>query len=215
MILYRYLSGLPVTVKVILYSDSCTGQNGNQFITTVLFHAVQVLHIDIIEQKFLVPGHTQMECNNLHSVIEHVQRYQKIYVPNDWLNVMTSTMRKHPYQTEQFFCGDFDDLKAYCPTGKLTVAESLSTGWKIRCIRVSKASPGTVFYKTDFSELEYSQIEQGPSPSIVLQPLYDRPLSISKLKSKTCCLCVQVVSFRLCTTTSTKHFLQAIFCITI
>jgi len=57
MILYRYLSGLPVTVKeVILYSDSCTGQNRNQFITAVLLHAVQVLHIDIIEQKFSVPG---------------------------------------------------------------------------------------------------------------------------------------------------------------
>jgi len=41
-----------------------------------------------------------------------------------------------------------------------------------------------LFYKTDFSELEYSQIEQGPRPSIVLQPLYDRQLSISKLKKQ-------------------------------
>ena len=187
--LYRYLSGLPVTVKeVILYSDSCTGQNRNQFITAVLLHAVQVLHIDIIEQKFLVPGHTQMECDSMHAAIEHAQRYQKMYVPNDWLNVMTSARRKQPYQTEQLFFGDFYDLKALAtdllPNRKTNSSRNSVNWMEIRCIRVSKASPGTVFYKTDFRQPEYSQIEQGPRPSPVLQPLYDRQLSISKLKKQ-------------------------------
>jgi len=144
-ILYRYLSGLPVTVKeVILYSDSYTGQNRNQFITAVLLHAVQVLHIDIIEQKFLVPGHTQMECDSMHAAIEHAQRYQKMYV----LNVMTSARRKHPYQTEQLFFGDFYDLKALAKdllSNRKTNSSGNSVNWmEIRCIRVSKASPGTV-----------------------------------------------------------------------
>ena len=187
--LYRYLSGLPATVKeVILYSDSCTGQNRNQFITAVLLHAVQVLHIDVIEQKFLVPGHTQMECDSMHSAIEHAQRYQKTYVPNDWLNVMKSARRRHPYQTEQLSFGDFYDLRALAKdllSNRKTNSSGKSVNWmEIRCIRVSKASPGVVFYKTDFSEPEYSRIQQGPCPSTVLQPLYETQLPISKLKKQ-------------------------------
>ena len=45
----------------------------------------------------------------------------------------------------------------------------------------------------------------------MFQKHHNTQLSISRLKSKTCCLCVQVVSFRVCTTTSTKHFLQPIY----
>ena len=188
-ILYCYLSGLPATVKeVILYSDNCTGQNRNQCITAVLLHAVQVLHIDVIELKFLVPGHTQMECDSMHSAIEHAQRYQKTYVPNDWLNVMKSARRRHPYQTEQLSFGDFYNLRALAKdllSNRKTNSSGKSVNWmEIRCIRVSKASPGVVFYKTDFSEPEYSLIEQGPCPSTVLQPLYETQLPFSKLKKQ-------------------------------
>ena len=45
-------------------------------------------------------------------------------------------------------------LKTYCPTGKLTVAESLLTGWKMRYIRVSKASQHTaVDFKAEKQDL--------------------------------------------------------------
>jgi hypothetical protein len=60
----EYALGLPRCVKhVILYSDCCTGQNRNQYITAGLLHALQNSgNLETIEQKFLESGHTQMEC---------------------------------------------------------------------------------------------------------------------------------------------------------
>ena len=57
-----YLGSLPATVKqVIFFSDTCTLQNRNKFVAAALLHASTILpNIDVIEHKFLEPGHTQI-----------------------------------------------------------------------------------------------------------------------------------------------------------
>ncbi|MCG8048776.1 MAG: hypothetical protein N0E48_24730, partial [Candidatus Thiodiazotropha endolucinida] len=64
-----HLNSLPSNIRhVILYSDCCSGQNRNQYLASGLLNTVSVHpHIQIIEQKFLESGHTQMECDSLHS----------------------------------------------------------------------------------------------------------------------------------------------------
>ena len=38
----------------------------------------------LIEQQFLVSGHTQMECDSVHSVIEWKIRDLDVYLPSDY-----------------------------------------------------------------------------------------------------------------------------------
>ena len=49
---------------IILYSDGCTYQNRNSVMSNALLNLSKELNI-IIEQKFLVKGHKQMECDSV------------------------------------------------------------------------------------------------------------------------------------------------------
>jgi hypothetical protein len=65
---FRYLKSLDPKIKhVTFFSDSCSGQNRNQYVCSLLLYAVAILPIDIIDHKFLIPGHTMMECDSMHS----------------------------------------------------------------------------------------------------------------------------------------------------
>jgi len=109
---YRYLSTLPPSVtEVRLFSDSCSGQNRNQYVAAVLLYAVRNLHLEIIEQKVLIPGHTQMECDSMRSAVEHAHKYTSTYSPEDWKIIMRSARRRKPYHVEQLYYTDFYDLK--------------------------------------------------------------------------------------------------------
>ena len=68
-VLHLQLLSLPGNIKhVILYSNACSGQSRNQFTATALMHAVVNLsNIEIIDHKCFESGHTQMECDSMHS----------------------------------------------------------------------------------------------------------------------------------------------------
>jgi len=77
-LLYLYLKEhVPADVKhVIVTSDSTVAQNRNQYITSLLLVAVLCLpNIETIEQKFLEPGHTEMEVDSMHSAIDFQRKH--------------------------------------------------------------------------------------------------------------------------------------------
>jgi len=39
-------------------------------VAALMLHAANTLPIDVTEHKFLIPGHTQMECDSMHAAIE-------------------------------------------------------------------------------------------------------------------------------------------------
>ena len=101
-IAYAHLSGLPSTMRhVSLISVSCSGQNRNQFIAAVMQHAIHTLPIDIIDHKFLIPGHTQMECDSMQSAIESHSKFLSLYIPRDWENVMKLARRIKTYRSSK------------------------------------------------------------------------------------------------------------------
>jgi hypothetical protein len=54
-----YTSGIE---GVTLYSETCGGQNRNQFVVSCLVHCLQeISHLYIIKKKFLENGHSEME----------------------------------------------------------------------------------------------------------------------------------------------------------
>jgi len=111
-ILLDYLSNISDTVThVSFFSDSCSGQNRNQFVAAVLLYATQILPIHIIDQKYLIPGHTQMQCDSMHAAIEHEKRYRSVNSVEEWKEIMQSARRNNPYKVKQFKYNDFHNLK--------------------------------------------------------------------------------------------------------
>lgn len=89
--LITYLKSLPSSVRhVCFYSDCCTGQSRNQSISTALRNAVKTsTSIQILEQKFLQSGHTQMECDRLNAFSHRTCKENNTScVPSQWDTVM-------------------------------------------------------------------------------------------------------------------------------
>lgn len=66
---------------VVLWSDGCGNQNRNCIFANALLNLAVEKNV-LIEQNFLLKGHTQMECNSVHSNIEERLKNKEIYLPS-------------------------------------------------------------------------------------------------------------------------------------
>lgn len=78
----------------ILCSDGCTSQNRNSTLTNTLANLAILKKVTIF-QKILERGHTQMECDSMHSTIERQLRNAIINVPADYIGICKAA-RKNP-----------------------------------------------------------------------------------------------------------------------
>ena len=92
---------------LIIWSDSCGYQNKNCTLSSMYLQLSIEYKVDII-QKYLHVGHTQMECDSMHSCIERNMKHCDLYKPAD-LRVLMSTARRtpFPYTVKQLFYSDF------------------------------------------------------------------------------------------------------------
>lgn len=60
--------------------------------------------IQQINHKFLVPGHTHMECDSDHSLIEKQMKHSAIQIahPRDWATLISCTNKKKPFHERTF-----------------------------------------------------------------------------------------------------------------
>ncbi|KAJ8873116.1 hypothetical protein PR048_026733 [Dryococelus australis] len=67
---------LPENIReVIFYSDTCSGQNKNSYDAAMFMSVISRINtLDAIHHKFLVSGHTHMECDVIHAMIERKQK---------------------------------------------------------------------------------------------------------------------------------------------
>ncbi|KAJ8889181.1 hypothetical protein PR048_008675 [Dryococelus australis] len=106
-------SGVNSNEIVNLYSDGCTYQNINSTLSNAVFNLSQEMNIIVIQTN-LERGHTQMECDNMHSTIERKLKNREIYTPASYVNICKSA-RDSPkpydvmYANHSFF-KDYSDL---------------------------------------------------------------------------------------------------------
>ena len=67
---------------VVLYSDTWSRQNRNQFVAALHQAVLTTDKIEIIDQKFLESGHSHMEFGAMHSTIERSKETGKILIPS-------------------------------------------------------------------------------------------------------------------------------------
>jgi len=92
--LLQYIKSLPDCAKELrTFSDTCAGQNRNQFLCAAMMHAVKKSKLDFIDLKYMESGHSYLEANSMHSTIDKCKRHQKIYNTREW-EVVISAARK-------------------------------------------------------------------------------------------------------------------------
>ncbi|XP_055956576.1 uncharacterized protein LOC130012503 [Patella vulgata] len=172
---------LPSNVKtLIIYSDGCTYQNRN----CILANSLLKLSFDrdiIIIQKILERGHTQMECDSVHSTFERQLRNKPIYTPSDYVRILQSA-RACPYEVRYLshdFFKEYSSLRYYT-----SIRPGIRTGDPVVTnLRVLKYLPrGEILYKLNYKD-EYRFLPRksklsSPSQNDEVERLFQEPLKI-------------------------------------
>lgn len=163
--LLAHLNMLPTsTEQIIFYSDCCTGQNRNSYVAT-MFHVYmqnnQQSALKFIDHKFLVSGHTHMECDSDHAAIERKKKRStvKIHEPRDWYQFVRSVSSRfivHEMSQEQIF--NFGDLaKSKVMWRKVNTDGEKFVWHDVKWIRYTKER-GHILYKTSYSNDEQFKV---------------------------------------------------------
>lgn len=135
---------------VVLYSDNCCAQNKNRIILFMLMFLVYTGTYDIIEQKFLVTGHSFLPCDRDFAIIEKRKRVCSAYVPEDLHKVVKSACHTNKFNvvdmTEQPFLDFQTAADSLINTKELNIS-------KLAAIRVTSANLGYVETKESLSEI--------------------------------------------------------------
>lgn len=95
---------------IIFYSDSCGGQNKNSFMCAMFMLIMEIYNkLEIIDHKFLEPGHTHMECDSSHATIERKKKNtdMKIHHPDDWYNLVRCCGNRNQFKVNEMESNDF------------------------------------------------------------------------------------------------------------
>lgn len=94
---------------IIIYSDGCFYQNRNVTLANALLTFCEETNVTI-EQKYLVSGHTQMECDATHSLIERKLAKKQIYLPSQLVDLIREARKSPaPLQAYQLHYDYFQD----------------------------------------------------------------------------------------------------------
>ena len=161
--LAMYIKSLPPCVQhVCLYSDTCSGQNKNRFVATALMQAMKSNpNFQTIDQKFLEPGHTQMECDSMHAAIENAKRNNSVFIPSQWDTIVRKARRDNPYTIIPLKHWDVIDYKSIAKQSLKNVAvdeRGQRVQWrKVKQFRFTKDQT-KIYFKYSFADEKFSVI---------------------------------------------------------
>ena len=109
----HFLKDHPSYEEYILWSDGCGYQNRNLLLSNALLKFATETQ-KTVTQKFLERGHTQMECDSVHSVIERRLRNRDISVPAEYVVIIrgarTNPRPYHVKYVDYSFFPNFSDV---------------------------------------------------------------------------------------------------------
>jgi hypothetical protein len=94
--IYDYVMTQLNIKQVRMVSDGCGGQQKNMIFASLCMALCQDNpNSELIDHKFFETGHSEMECDSIHSKIEKTSTYVPVYVPQGWAQIIRSC-RKNP-----------------------------------------------------------------------------------------------------------------------
>lgn len=188
--------------SIILYSDSCTGQNRNIKTSLSLLKLVNdpSMNAQTIDLKFLVSGHSYLPNDADFGIIESASRKKShIYNPKDWMDIAREAKKKAPkfevieMKREEFM--STKELESVIQNRKKTIDGYQFSWLNIRWLRFEKGSLSFKFKETlndyDFHEVDLKKAAPGRPPvninNINQSFLYPkkRPVTTSKKQHMT------------------------------
>ncbi|CAH1223091.1 unnamed protein product [Diabrotica balteata] len=168
--LVQYIHSLPQsTTSVVIWTDNCPSQNRNiQMIMCYFYPLSRYPHIKEITHKFLLRGHTHMEVDSIHSVIEREAKKCpnfQIITPWDWLQLARISGKNKDFKVYEMITSNFKDFnKLYnsCDSpfqnNKKTENNEKFLISQAVCMQFGQENPGIVYFKTDF-DLEFQSVD--------------------------------------------------------
>ncbi|XP_045506274.1 uncharacterized protein LOC123702542 [Colias croceus] len=169
---------------LLFYSDACPGQNKNKIVLACIHICLQKCkNITSIQMNYLLPGHTYMPVDSMHSVIEKSVTNTIVWAPSQWPTVFNLARKNpKPYHvnvlTFKDFCG-WDIVADKYFKGNLTGKIS-----KVRTATFKKAEPQKMTVKYTMATDEAKENIEIINKNKNLQPknIYKSRLPISKKK---------------------------------
>lgn len=162
--IWKLLSELPLDVtEVTFYSDTASGQNRNHIISAMFIKALSSFpNLKIINQKYMESGHSEMECDSVHSAIESRGRKINIFVPDGWYTVARTAKTTRPsYVVKEMDFSQFLDFKSYSQkliTNKNKGENGIMKWLLVKWLQYRGEEPMHIYYKTQLSQIEFERI---------------------------------------------------------
>ena len=172
--LLTYISQLPDNItQLITWSDTCAGQNQNKYLLAFMLFAVNSPNnpnLQTIDVKYMESGHSYLECNSMHSMIERAKKHRRIYTPGKMRLIVEEARRNpQPYQVQQMDFSQFLDFKNLFDhtvmNFSLTSDGKKVSFLKVKLFRFQRGSSNILFkynYKDEFSSMNF--LAEPPSP---------------------------------------------------
>ncbi|KAJ8049014.1 hypothetical protein HOLleu_01555 [Holothuria leucospilota] len=163
--LLDYMSNLPQTVAHFSsFSDTCGGQNRNQFIAAAMLYAVQKLpNLQTIHLKYMESGHSYLEVDSMHATIEKARKHQNIYTPREWEIIIKGAKKKgDPYNVKMMTHKQVWDMKdlAYNTIKNKTQNTGETVRWlDIKWLRFEKSAMNIIKYKYRLTSPHFMEIQ--------------------------------------------------------
>lgn len=95
----RVIKENPEIKEIVAWSDGCGYQNWNVTVANA-YSELSRKHGILITQKYIIAGHTLMECDSMHSTIER-KMTGDIITPRDYTIILqTARLKPKPYQVK-------------------------------------------------------------------------------------------------------------------
>lgn len=137
--------------ELTIWSDNCGGQNKNQTLLFLYIFLVAQQTFTMIEHKFLVVGHSYMQCDRDFGLIEKRKRLSQPMVPKDLHEIIKTAKYTPPFEILDMEEHVFFNLKAKAT--ELLNTKSLKIS-QLSQIRVQSPNPTKVYVKETHSCLE-------------------------------------------------------------
>ena len=178
----KELTKNPHYTDVIQWSDNCEYQNKSKELSSAFLNLAKKHNVTII-QKYLEPGHTHMEVDQMHQKIEVSMKGKNIQHPNDYIDIITKA-RKYPekYNVEMLDYKFFKNYKKACSISSIRPGR-MTGDPHVNDLRLIKYTPtGEIYLKTDHQHAEWLKCPGRIWPAKEPERLYMQRLKISKKK---------------------------------
>lgn len=179
--------------KLILWCDSCGGQNRSIKLMLALIHTLQNhSSLETIEVKFLMSGHSFLPNDSDFGDVERkLKENDTVYTDVEYIQLMLDSRRENKFVINRLTSKDFlsVSLLEKAVTNRKFDKDKDKVSWlKTHQITMEKAHPTVLKMCNDVSDIGYQVVdigkrgEQVDLKSIVLEPLWPEGKVLSKNK---------------------------------